>query len=243
MTQLCRWAVVHWMRFQEARTAADLQLSGPAPGALSWKIGPDWSASESGLRSGSRIWCGLALFTDLQHAEAAFEQSDTYLPDLAGAAEVWSALLAPFAHKGECNHLSRAEPGALFAVEPCDRSGPLFVITTAGFHLRSRRDFQRVIDFRREVDRMRSVIDSSDGSLAHQVFAPVLAEDDGVTMSLWRDDQAMFAFAYRPGAHRTQVDRQKAEQTVDRSSFTRFQLLRTRGTWGGADPARLVGTT
>jgi heme-degrading monooxygenase HmoA len=239
MTQLCRWAVVHWIRFAQARTAANLQLSNPPAGALSWKIGPDWSASESGLRSGSRIWCCLALFTDLQHAEAHFDWADTAPPDFAAATEAWSALLAPFAHKGECNHLNRSEPGALFAVEPCERSGPVFVITTAGFHLRSRRDFQRVIDFRREVDGMRSVIDSSDGSLAHQVFAPLDAEDDGVTMSLWRDDQAMFGFAYKPGAHRVQVDRQKSDQTVDRSSFTRFQLRRSRGTWQGLDPAKV----
>lgn len=238
MAQLCRWAVVHWMRFEEARAAADLQLSETPPGALSWKIGPDWSGSESGIRSGSRIWCGLALFDDLDQAQAAFAQCGAYLPDHSSALEVWSALLAPFAHKGECNHLDRAEPGAMFSVEPCERSGPVFVITTAGFHLRSRRDFQRVIDFRREVDRMRPVIASSDGSLAHQVFAPANAEDDGVTMSLWRDDQAMFGFAYKPGAHRVQVDRQKSHQTVDRSSFTRFQLLRTSGTWDGADPAR-----
>lgn len=237
MTQLCRWAVVHWLRFEGARRAADLQLASEPKGALSWKVGQDWSASESGLRSGSRIWCALALFTDLQHAEAAFDEAETYLPDMVAASEVWSALLAPFAHKGECNHLNRFEPGALFAVEPGERSGPVFVITTAGFHLRARRDFQRVIDFRREVDRMRSVIDNSDGSLAHQVFAPLDAEDDGVTMSLWRDDQAMLGFAYRPGAHRVQVDRQKSDQTVDRSSFTRFRLLRTWGSWNGDNPA------
>jgi heme-degrading monooxygenase HmoA len=225
------------MRFATPRTATDIQLSCAPAGALSWKAGPDWSASDSGIRSGSRIWCGLALFTELSHAEDAFAGRENYLPDSLAATETWSALLAPFAHKGECNHLDRATPGAMFEVADCERSGPLFVITTAGFHLRSRKDFQRVIDFRREVDRMRPVIAGSYGGLAHQVFAPVDAEDDGVTMSLWRDEQAMFAFAYKPGAHRMQVDRQKSDQTVDRSSFTRFRLLRTKGTWGGSDPA------
>lgn len=217
--------------------ATDLNPSRQPTGALSWKAGPDWSASESGVRSGSRIWCGLAVFADAQHAQAAFQDAGSYLPDGAETVESWSALLSPFAHKGECNHLDRSNPSVIFAVEPCERSGPVFVITTAGFHLQSRRDFQRVIDFRREVDRMRPIISDSEGSLAHQVFAPLEAEDDGVTMSLWRDDQAMFGFAYKPGAHRVQVDRQKSHQTVDRSSFTRFQLLQTRGTWGGTDPA------
>lgn len=239
MAQLGRWALVHWMRFDQPKTAADLILPRQPEGALSWKVGPDWSASDSGIRSGSRIWCSLGLFADLQHAEAAFDAADLYLPDRAATAEAWSALLAPFAHKGECNHLARAAPGPIFATDDCEPSGPTFVITTAGFHLRSRRDFQRVIDFRREVDRMRPVISASAGSLAHQVFAPLDAEDDGVTMSLWRDDQAMFAFAYKPGAHRVQVDRQKSHQTVDRSSFTRFRLLKTAGTWDGADPARM----
>jgi heme-degrading monooxygenase HmoA len=237
VAQLPRWAVVHWIRFDEARTAGDLHLAVAPQAAISWKVGPDWSASDSGIRSGSRIWCGLALFDSLQQARDAFAQRGTYLPDSRAASEVWSALLTPFAHKGECNHLNRAEPGLMFEVEKCERPGPMFVITTAGFHLRSRKDFQRVINFRREVDRMRPVIAGSDGNLAHQVFAPLEAEDDGVTMSLWRDERAMLEFAYKPGAHRMQVDRQKSNQTVDRSSFTRFRLLRTKGTWGGSDPA------
>lgn len=237
MPQLCRWAVVHWMRFATPRTAADIQLSSAPAGALSWKAGPDWSASDSGIRAGSRIWCGLALFAELNLAEHAFARRESDLPDFSAATEVWSALLAPFAHKGECNHLDRATPGAMFEVADCERSGPMFVVTTAGFHLRSRWDFQRVIDFRRSVDRMRPVIAGSNGSLAHQVFAPLDAEDDGVTMSLWRDEQAMFGFAYKPGAHRVQVDRQKSDQTVDRSSFTRFRLLQTAGTWQGRNPA------
>jgi hypothetical protein len=70
------------------------------------------------------------------------------------------------------------------------------------------------------------------------VFAPIDPLDDGVTMSLWRDEKAMFGFAYKPGEHRIQVDRQKQHQTVDRSSFTRFRLVRTAGAWGGVDPAR-----
>jgi len=229
--------VVHWLRFSDPRKPDELRLSRAPAGAASWKIGPDWSAAEGGFRSGSRIWCGLALFTGRASAEAAFAQPQSYLPDIAIACEAWRALLAPFAHKGECNHLDRDRPGALFEVQPCELSGPIFVVTTAGFHPRSRREFQRGIDFRRQIDRMRSVIDSSEGSLAHQVFAALQPEDDGVTMSLWRDEPSMFAFAYKPGAHRTQVDRQRSGQTVDRSSFTRFRLLASAGTWGGADPA------
>jgi hypothetical protein len=60
-------------------------------------------------------------------------------------------------------------------------------------------------------------------------------------MSLWRDEKSMFAFAYKPGAHRTQVDRQNSHRTVDRSSFTRFRVVRSAGCWEGRDPVASRG--
>ncbi len=235
MSQLCRWAVVHWVRFDRKRTAAELHLSAEPKGCASWKAGPDLRPSAGAGRSGSRIWCGIASFRELPDAEAAFDWPETYLPDCSDASEAWRALLVPFAHKGECNHLNSSSAGLLFEVQN-RHSGPLMVMTTAGFDLRSRADYQRLIHFRRSVDRMRDTIQAAEGSLAHQVFTPEGAGDDGITMSLWRDEKSMFTFAYRPGAHRVQVDRQNSARTVDRSSFTRFHLLRSAGQWGGADP-------
>ena len=79
------------------------------------------------------------------------------------------------------------------------------------------------------------------------MFTPHTVGDDGVTMSLWRSDAVMVNAMYKPGTHRTQVERQKRDVIVDRTSFTRFRVLQTRGRWGGVGwirwrlPAAAVG--
>lgn len=233
MSNLARWAVLNWMRFDPERPAA-MELSGSPRDCMSWKVGPDVPASANPAKAASSVWCAVGTFREREKAEAAFDDPGAYLPDSSGALEHWRALLSPFAHRGECNHLS-ASCGLLFDIHP-DPGGPLVVMTTAGFELRAKSDFQRLKDFRRRVEAMRSVIEASEGNLAHQVFAPLAPGDDGVTMSLWRDDGSMFAFAYKPGAHRVELDRQNSHRTVDRSSFTRFRVVRSHGLWKGKDP-------
>jgi heme-degrading monooxygenase HmoA len=199
-----------------------------------WKFGPDEAGSQAARRSASDVWCGIGLFEDLPSAERALDAPEGHVPSLGEASEAWHALLGPTAHHGETNLLAPRLPGALFNVHSNDPGGgALFVITTAGFELRAKSDFARLIDFRRRVQGMRPVIAEAPGSLAHQVFAPQDPGDDAVTMSLWRDEASMIQFAYRPGPHRAELDRQNREQTVDRSSFTRCRVLRSCGTWNG----------
>ena len=110
------------------------------------------------------------------------------------------------------------------------------VMTTAGFVVGPGFDMARVVDFRTNVDRIRIHAEAADGNVARQVFAPHTPGDDGVTMTVWRDDASMSAFAYRTGEHRDQIDRYKREQTADRTSFTRFRAVRTSGSWNGRCP-------
>jgi heme-degrading monooxygenase HmoA len=230
---LANWATVHWVRYPTARTAASFALDARPHGCAAWKFGPDEAASRAVGRSASDLWCGIGLFEDLPSAERALEAPEAHMPSLGEASEAWHALLCPTAHHGEANLLASQHPGALFNVHAKDAGGAMFVITTAGFELRAKSDFARLIDFRRRVHGMRRVIAEAPGSLAHQVFAPQDPGDDAITMSLWRDEASMLQFAYRPGPHRIEVDRQKSEQTVDRSSFTRFRVLRSAGRWNG----------
>ena len=199
----------------------------------SWKFGPDEAASPGASRSASDVWCGVALFADFERANAALDHPHAHVPRLAEASEAWHALLRPTMHHGECNLVDPAQPGRLFEAREADPGGALFVMTTAGFNLRARSDFARLIDFRRRVNRMRSVMAEALGSIAHQVFAPADPGDDAVTLSLWRDDASMARFAYLPGSHRNEVDRQRSDRTVDRSSFTRFRVVRSIGQWHG----------
>jgi len=82
----------------------------------------------------------------------------------------------------------------------------------------------------------------AEGLMDAHNFAPVTRGDDGVTMSLWRDDASMGNFAYRPGLHSRLVERYKAENMADRSSFTRCRIMRTLGQWGGGNPVSRLET-
>jgi hypothetical protein len=113
-------------------------------------------------------------------------------------------------------------------------------MTTAGYHMGPALDMARVIDFRVHVDKVHAWLQSVDGRVASQVFTPHTVGDDGVTMSLWRSDTVMVNAMYKPGTHRTQVERQKRDVLADRTSFTRFRVLETRGRWGGVDPVEVA---
>lgn len=236
MSEPCRWATLHWLRFPAIRTPETLDLSRQPAGAASWKIGWDGAVAPDGSRQPSEIWCALGLYPERIHAEAAVADPAAIMPFLAETTEAWHAVLMPLAHRGECNHLDRDNPGLLLATHDDDPGGPLIVLTTAGFDLGPDLDMNRVIDFRRNVDQVRAAVAIATGNVARQVFTPHTRGDDGMTMTIWRDDAAMSAFAYRPGEHRERIDRHKREQTCDRTSFTRLRAVRTRGSWEGRDP-------
>ena len=231
-----RYATVHWLRFPRVMTPDDLSLTQSPEACLSFKIGPDGPVGPNGYRLPSNVWGGVALFADRSAAEAAFTASEQYLPFLADTVESWHALLLPITHRGECNHLERSRPQLIFEPSAEDPGGPLFVMTTAGYVMGPDLDLARVIDFRVHVDKVHEWLQSAEGRVASQVFTPHIVGDDGVTMSLWRNDSAMIDTMYRPGFHRTQVERHRRENLADRTSFTRFRVLETRGRWNGSDP-------
>jgi hypothetical protein len=61
------------------------------------------------------------------------------------------------------------------------------------------------------------------------VFQTGSVGTDGMTFTLWENDAAMAEAAYRPGIHRTQLERYKMEQTADHSSFTRERIPLSSG--------------
>lgn len=231
---LARSAIVHWIRYPAVTPAGSLPLAQQPEGTVGWKVGPDGPLTELGVRGPSDTWCGFALYPDLPAAQAALGRRD--LPMFAGAIEHWQALLLPIAHRGECNHLDRERPGAVYEPSAEDPGGPLFVLTTAGFVMGPGLDLARVVHFRRHVDLVRASFDDVPGRIAGQVNTPWERGDDGMTMTVWRSDADMFNAAYRPGVHRTQVETHKAGAMADRTSFTRFRMLGSAGSWRGRDP-------
>lgn len=239
MPEKAQYASVHRIRFHEVKTPEMLLLEGSPGGALSWKIGPSGEVGPNGYRLPADVWCAVGLYRDLDAAHAALETRQQFMPFLEDAIESWHALLLPTMHRGECNHLDRSQPDTLFEVGQADPGGVCMVLTTAGFQLGPDLKIERVIDFRKKVDLTNAWIGQADGCLANQVFTPHTVGDDGFTMSIWRDDASMLAAAYRPGFHRSQLDRHNAEAVMDRSSFSRCRILDAHGLWSGRNPAEL----
>jgi len=236
MLEKARYATVHRLRFRDVTTPYMLNLAGRPSGALSWMIGPSGPVGPDGYRLPANIWCGVGLYREFDTAKSALQNREQFMPFLPDAVESWHALLMPFAHKGECNHLDRDHPGAVFEVGTPEPGGPCMVITTAGFNFGPELKIERVINFRRNVDTTNEWMGQADGCLVSQVFTPHTVGDDGFTMSIWRDDASMLGAAYRPGFHRSQIERHKAESFFDRSSFTRFRILESSGSWNGRNP-------
>jgi hypothetical protein len=236
MPEKARYATAHRIRFQEVTTPEMLLLSDCPAGALSWKIGPSGPVGPDGYRLPGDVWCAVGLYREFNDAQRALQATQEFMPFVRNAIESWHALLLPVMHRGESNHLDRDCPGTLFEVGKSDPGGACMVITTAGFQFGPELKIERVVDFRRNVDLTNEWIGKADGCLAGQVFTPHTYGDDGFTMSIWRDDTSMLAAAYRPGLHRSQIDRHKAENVFDRSSFTRFRVLDACGQWSGRNP-------
>jgi hypothetical protein len=108
------------------------------------------------------------------------------------------------------------------------------VITTAGYLPGPK--VERLIEFRRGVDEVNNWLGQVDGCLASRPFTPHTIGDDGITLSVWRDDASMLNAAYRAGPHRDKIDWHKSVNAFDRSSFTRFRIVDTCGHWDGRNP-------
>lgn len=236
MAEKARYATAHWLRFAEITLPEQLQLSGKPIGAISWKIGSTGPVGPDGYRLPGNVWCAVGLFQEHAAAQAALENSSEFMPFVSSVEESWHVLLLPIRHSGVCNHLDREQPGEIFDVCGSDPGGTLFVITTAGYLFGPALDMQRVINFRRNVDKVHEDFAHMDGCLASQPFTPHTRGDDGCTLSAWRTDEAMLNAAYRAGVHRTHMDGHKASSAFDRSSFTRLRVLDAHGRWNGADP-------
>ena len=227
----------HFVQFREPRAADDWTFAGPKA-AGHWCFGPDSPQDENGMRTRvSDVWGGVAFYTDPEAAAGTIEAIGENLDFLADARQSWHAHLCPIAHRGAVNWFEKAGQDAAIVPADQDPGGLLTVITTAGFNNlppeELNADLPRRADLLHNVDRVRDWFGTLPANLARGVFGVSPLGNDGMTFSVWQDDAAMLATAYRPGTHRTQIDRYKREQTADRTSFTRTPLLKSVGSWDG----------
>jgi hypothetical protein len=183
----------------------------------------------------------LGLHEDTASAQRFLADRMAWLDD---AQEVWSGILEPFRHHGAANYLDRAHPGPLFASMTSGDSadGGVVALTTSGWDVGKDLDMNRVRDFGTGVLAVRASMTGVAGLRSQQSFFFVgVLEYDPITVTFWRDEASIRAFAYGQGSHRRQLDRHRTERLADRTSFTRFRVLSSAGSWYGEDPVAPVG--
>ena len=204
-----------------------------------WAVGADDVAANFDFGEQKAFtWIGLGLHDNERSAVELFDAGDDAAPCFVGADERWAGVLQPFNHRGEVNWLNPGEPGPVLSAGPSPAEEESFaVITSAGWTLDDRFDVDKATDFGRGTREVRASLDSVDGLLSHQAFGfPGVIDIDALTVTFWRDDSAMRAFAYRSGIHKTEMDRYRERDTADRTSFTRLRVLRSRGSVNGTNP-------
>jgi len=222
-------------RFDEPTGVGPFDASGIA-GVRFLDVGADVRAASIDPRS--TLAYTLVVF-GLHDSEASaqelIERRLQVAPWLSDAKETCALTLRPFRHFGEANFLGPAGP--VFEVETPehDKQSPLVIVTSAGWDSAEGEALERIIRFSEHVGAVRISMGGAAGLLAQHSFgfAGGLATD-GITVTFWRDVASAMAFAYGAGLHRTQVKVQREELYGDRTSFTRFAVLSSEGTWNGA---------
>jgi hypothetical protein len=230
---------VQLARFDTLRPAGEFDAAGRA-GVLFCGVAADTRAAATEPSSQQAFkFLILGLHEDSASAHRLLEDRQTLAPWLSEAREVWAGVLQPFRHKGEANYLDPAQPGPLFdtlAPSP-NKSDPLVILTSVGWNTGDGFDRNRVMEFSTGVGGVRTSMTAVPGLHSQQSFSfPGVLHYDPVTVTFWKDDASVLAFAYGPGVHRAQMDRYRAENLADRTSFTRYIVHHSEGTWHGSDP-------
>jgi hypothetical protein len=228
-----RYLSIHLARVDELTTLTGDPAQPPAGDPSSWLVGADEGLHGSEFAS-QRSTVFAAVGTH-HTEESARTCAAGAVAEFADAAETWSAALRPTRSHGSCNWVD----GGHFDAGGERPTGPIAVMTSVGWDVGPQFQLERAVDFGEAVARVRTAMwsEAVDGMTSHQAFVfPGMLAHDGITFTTWRDEAAAVAFAYRPGAHKTEMDRFRLDETADRTSFTRLRSIETHGTWYGADP-------
>lgn len=231
---------VHLARFGEVRHLPSHSDIAPAGSPSSWLIGADEGRHGSEFASQlASEFIAVGVHADEESARAC---ASADVDAFADATEVWSGALQPTKSHGCCNWIGDSNHFAVDRNVQQD-DGVVITLTTAGWELGPGFDVDRALSFAAAVDRVRTWMNDEplDGLLSSQIFSfPGLLVHDGPTFSIWRDDIAMKNFAYRSGAHKTEMDTFRLDETADRTSWTRLRVIESHGTWWGIDPLEQV---
>ena len=232
------WLTLHRVKFSEEIDGTGNPMQGPTAAEI-WRFAPHSAIGPNGFWTNiSDTWGGFALYSSKDEAEAVFNNPEAHLPFLDRTVEAWHSVVIPYAHRGAVQWRDMVEENCAIKVSAVDPKGPLVILTTAGYTAPGPEDFERMKTFIAGIDAVIDFYGNQPDNLRRAVFAAGEVDGrEGCTMTLWRNDKAMMAAAYKSGEHKEQLARHQNSALFDRSSFTRGRIVASKGIWDGADPA------
>lgn len=232
---LASHASVRLARFDNLRAAGKVAYPATSD-VLFCEAGADWRAAGTDVASSEAfVFVLLGLHPSLAAAQRFVASGDSIAPWMGEAVERRSAVLEPFRHVGEVNHLDRLDAGPVFGdlSDPPGPTEPLVVITSFGMQ-KEGLDPERVQVFSNGVAAVRTAMTAVDGLHSQQAFTfPGGLEHDPITVTIWHSTAAMRAWAHGPGTHRLYLHKHRKAAMADRTSFTRYRIIQPEGTWYG----------
>jgi hypothetical protein len=229
----------HRIRFPSPISALERKFEAPALPDC-WRFCPSQHLGDDALPPlQSDTWYGLGIYDRREIAETMFAATREHLPFLAEAVEDWHAVLVPFTHRGRVNWRGTVEDGTAIRVSSDPPTGPLAVITSAGY-VRTPDLKPRIVRFVKGIQDVLDFYGAHKGNLRRASTNGGFDARDGFTVTIWRDDKAMNQAAYGEGTHRTLMDISRDGSLFDRSSFTWARIVTSSGSWDGDPVAGLV---
>jgi hypothetical protein len=228
------WITLHRVRFPDRVSAHDQTFEAPALPEC-WRFCPGQDLGDNGLPTWtSDVWGGLGIHETRANAEAMIVNPAAHLPWLSEAVEDWHGLAIPVAHHGAVKWRAGVEEDSALRTASGPQPGQMIVVTTAGFNSRDPGQIPRITRFAKGVQEVIDYYGTREGNIRLDVFNGGFDGRDGFTLTIWNDDKAMIAAAYKPGVHKAWMDQSKDGSLFDRSSFTRARLVSSYGTWDGS---------
>ncbi|WP_262379358.1 spheroidene monooxygenase [Nonomuraea sp. PA05] len=207
--------------------AFDRPLLRRTGGLLFWRLLGTGRGRTMSLGADLRRWAMFAFWRDEGDLEEFLRTSPIAARWRTEADESWQVRLAPLASRGAW---AGRDPFGGHPARP-GGAGPVAVLTRASIRAR------RLVAFYRSVPPVEELLRRQDGCLASIGMGewPLARQ---ATFSLWRDREAVSAFAYRGQAHQRVIEQVRSHAWYAEELFARFVPYASEGTWDGTDPLR-----